>query len=276
MKMQQPKTVLITGASKGIGYELAKLFAGDLYNLVLVARNNNLLREVKNKLQQEHPDIDIEVITQDLSKPGAVREVFRKTEEKQIVIDVLVNNAGIGVFGKFYEEDFDRISALLHINIVALTELTRLYLEPMVERNEGKILNISSVAGFLPGPYMAVYYASKAYVLSFSEALASELSGTGVTVTTSCPGPTKTGFQQEVGSESSFLSRFHLFASAREVAEDAYKALLKGKKIEIPGILNNTLVSTSRILPDKIKAGIVKKLQEVNRSDTLKQNRQEK
>ena len=269
---EKRKTVLITGATKGIGYELAKLFAGDTYNLVLVARNANLLREVKKELNDDHPDIDITIIIRDLSKTGAALEVFRKTEEKGIVVDVLVNNAGIGDFGKFYREDLSRISSLLYLNIVTLTELTRLYLEPMVKRGEGKILNVSSVAGFMPGPYMAIYYASKAYVLSFSEAISNELAGTGVTVTISCPGPTKTGFQQEVGSESSFLARFHLLASAKGVAEDAYKALQKGKKLEVPGILSNTLVGTARILPDKIKAGIVKRLQEVNRADALKED----
>ena len=272
MSESRQKTVLITGATKGIGYELAKLFARDSYNLVLVARNTNLLREVKKELNDDHPEIDIAIISIDLSKPGAAPEVFRNTEEKGLAVDVLVNNAGIGDFGKFYREDYSRISSLLHINIIALTELTRLYLEPMVRRGDGKILNVSSVAGFMPGPYMAIYYASKAYVLSFSEAISSELAGTGVTVTTSCPGPTKTGFQQEVGSESSFLARFHLLASAKEVAEDAYKALQKGRKIEIPGIFNLTLVGTSKILTDKIKARIVKRLQEINRSDDLKDN----
>ena len=270
MEKKKKKTALITGATKGIGYELARLFAADGYDLVLVARHRDLLVKVKEEMLQLHPGLQITLLALDLSRPGASLEVFRQTGERNIHVDVLVNDAGIGDFGKFYIEDLSRISALLHLNIVALTELTRLYVNPMVERGEGKVLNVSSVAGFLPGPYMAVYYASKAYVISFSEAIANELDGTGVTVTTSCPGPTKTGFQQEVGSENSLLARFNLLFSAREVAEDAYKALHKGKKIEIPGIINQALVGTSKLLPVKVKAEIVRKLQEMNRSDALK------
>ena len=199
MENQTKETALITGATKGIGYELTKLFARDSYNLVLIARDAKKLNEIKTDLNNEY-NVDILIIVKDLSKPNAALEIFNETVEKQIVINVLVNNAGIGDFGKFQKQNFLKINEILQINIVSLTELTRLFMSNMLKKKEGKILNISSMAAFQPGPYMAVYYASKAYVQSFSEAITSELKGTGVSVTTLCPGPTKSGFQKEVGS----------------------------------------------------------------------------
>jgi len=218
------KTVLITGASRGIGYELTKLFAKDSYNLVLVARDKAKLKEIEENFSKKY-NIDILIIAKDLSEPNAAFEIFNKTIEKQIVVDVLVNNAGIGDFGKFHNEDISKISNILQVNIISLTELTRLFIDTMLMKKEGKILNVSSMAAFQAGPYMAVYYASKAYVQSFSEAITSELKGTGVTVTTLCPGPTKSGFQYEVGSQNSNLSKFNLLSSSAEVNFDCIIAL---------------------------------------------------
>lgn len=258
------KTVLITGATKGIGYELSKLFAEDSYNLVLIARNEDTLKEIKKHFSKKY-NIDVLIIAKDLSKPDAAFEIFNETIEKKIVVNILVNNAGIGDFGKFYKEDISKISNIIHVNIVALTELTRLFSEKMLMRKEGKILNVSSMAAFQPGPYMAVYYASKAYVQSFSEAITNELKGTGVTVTTLCPGPTKSGFQHEVGSEKSNLAKLNLLSSSEDVAKYGYKTLSEGKSVVIPGFVNTSLVNTAKLIPRKAKIQIVKKLQELNR-----------
>ncbi len=265
------KTALITGATKGIGYELTKLFAEDSYNLVLIALSMSELKEIKEYLNNKY-DIDILIIEQDLSVPNASLKIFRETVKKQIIVDVLVNNAGIGDFEIFNNEDITKISQIMQINIVSLTELTKLYLKEMVDKKEGKILNVSSMAAFQPGPHMAVYYASKAYVQSFSEAIASELEGTGVTVTTLCPGPTKTGFQDKVGSKDSKLAKLNLLSSSKDVAKYGYKALNKGKRIAIPGFLNIVIVNTVKFIPGKVTTQVVKKLQELNRLDSSYNN----
>jgi len=263
-KTEIGKTALITGATRGIGYELTKLFARDSYNLVLVARDKDRLEWIKETFSKKY-SIDILIIAKDLSVPNAAIEIFNETLEKQIVVDVLVNNAGIGDFGKFYDEDISKISKIMQINIVSLTELTRLFIDAMVVKKEGKILNVSSMAAFQPGPYMAVYYASKAFVQSFSEAITSELKGTGVMVTTLCPGPTKSGFQQEVGSENSKLSKLNMLSTSKEVARDGYRALQTGKEVEIPGFLNASLINTSKVIPRRTKTQIISRLQEFNR-----------
>jgi len=264
-KVIKRKTALITGATRGIGYELTKLFASDSYNLVLVARDKHKLNEIKESFSKKY-NIEILIIEKDLSVPNAANEIFNETLEKQIIVDVLVNNAGIGDFGKFHTKNLSKITDILQINIISLTELTRLFIDTMVTKKEGKILNISSMAAFQPGPYMAVYYASKAYVQSFSEAITSELKGTGVIVTTLCPGPTKSGFQHKVGSEGSKLSKYNLLCSSEEVAKSGYKALQSGKEVEIPGFFNYSLIRTAKIIPRKTKAQIISKLQILNRN----------
>jgi len=258
------KTVLITGASRGIGYELGKVFARLSYRLVLVSRNAVTLEEVRQKLSTDY-GVDVIVIPKDLSVQQAALEIYNEVEKRGIVVDVLANNAGVGDFGEFKDEDYYKISRMLHLNIVALTELTRLFLKGMTERREGKILNISSLAAFLPGPYMAVYYASKAYVKSFSQALSDELKSTGVTVTAVCPGLVRTGFQNEVNGEKTAAARLNLLASSEWVAESAVKAMLEGKEIFVPGLINNSIARTSQLIPDGIKSRIVKKIQEINR-----------
>ena len=268
---QTGKTALITGATKGIGYEMTKLFAEDSYDLVLVARNEYRLKELQEDLSNKY-NINVTIIAKDLSMPNAALEIFRKTVEKQIIIDVLVNNAGIGDFEIFNNENLLKISQILQINIVSLTELTKLYLKGMVYRKEGKVLNVSSMAAFQPGPYMAVYYASKAYVQSFSEAIASELKGTGVTVTALCPGPTKSGFQNEVGSEGSILAKLNLLSSSKDVAKYGYRALHEGKRVAIPGFVNASLVNTAKFIPRKATTQVVKKLQELNRKEFFYNN----
>ena len=252
------QTVLITGASGGIGLELAKMFAHEGYRLVLVARNGAKLEEIKKELTRDY-SASVEVVVKDLSVASAPRQIFDELQEKSIAIDVLVNNAGIGFFGFFAETDLACQEELLRINVFSLTEMTHLFLKPMIERKEGKILNVASTAAFQPGPLMAVYYASKAYVLSFSEALANELSGSGVDVTVLCPGPTKTSFQQRANMIDSKLFKKHAM-SAEEVAKIGYRGLLKKKLIVIPGLQNKLLAASVRFAPRPLVTRMVRKV----------------
>src|SRR5882724_11077920 len=198
------KTALITGASGGIGYDLAKLFARDGYGLVLVARNKQKLDENAPELRKLGSPWVINYAT-DLAELEAPEELFAYTERASIQVDVLVNNAGYGVHGAFSKTNLDDELEMMQLNMVALTHLTKLYLPQMIARRQGKIMQVASTAAFQSGPFMAVYFASKAYVLSFSEALYEELRGTGVTVTALCPGPTKTGFADRAGMRSTKL-----------------------------------------------------------------------
>jgi len=248
-------TAVITGATSGLGLEFVKLLAKDGYRLVLVARNGEKLREI----QAEYPERDIVAITQDLSIPHAAQEVFRELERRGLTVDVLVNNAGFGLMGLFDELDPDRQLDMIQLNISALTELTRLVLPGMKARNRGKILQVASMAAYLPGPMMAVYYASKAYVLSFSEALAEELSGAGVTVTALCPGPTKTGFGATASAEGTRMFSSRVMPADR-VARLGYEALKKGKRVVITGTYNRLGVLGARTLPRSLAAKVAKSI----------------
>jgi len=210
------KTALITGASGGIGYELALLFARDQYDCVLVARSRDKLDELAARLESEFR-VKTLVVAKDLSKPSTVDEIYEEVTAASLKVDALVNNAGFPVYGRFVETDLQAELEMLQVNVVALTALTKLFLRGMVERGTGHVLNLASTAAFVPGPLMAVYYASKAYVLSFSEALANELKGTGVTVTALAPGPTRSGFQERGKLEDARLVRGSL-ADAASVA----------------------------------------------------------
>ena len=254
------KTALITGASGGIGYELAKLFAADGNNLVLVARNEQKLNEVKREIEKEF-GVTVNVITCDLSKPRAAIEVFEATTNLNIKVDYLVNNAGFGDFGLFYERRFEKQSDMVSLNVTALTELCHLYLPQMVEKRHGKILNVASIAAFQPGPLMAVYYATKAFVLSLTEALSVELKGTGVTVTALCPGPTKTGFEDTAKLESSGLFKNLKVVTAKEVAIYGYKQMKKNKVIAIHGFMNRLIVCGSKLAPRALVRKLVYNIQ---------------
>ena len=197
--MSDGKTALITSASGGIGYELAKLFANDHYNLVLVARNASKLAQVADELQRQF-GISAKSIPLDLTAPTAPQFLFDQLQREDIAVDILVNNAGYGVFGEFAKIPLEDTLGQIQLNVTALTHLTKLFLGSMIERRSGKIMNVASVAGFQPGPLMAVYYATKAYVISFSEALANELADKGVTVTCLCPGATETAFAGRAGN----------------------------------------------------------------------------
>ena len=254
------KTALITGASGGIGYELAQLFARDGYDCILVARSQAKLKELAARLEGEHR-VKTLVIGKDLSRPSAVDEIFEEVTAASMPVDVLVNNAGFPVFGLFVETDLQVELEMLQVNVLALTALTKLFLKGMVERRAGRILNLASTAAFEPGPLMAVYYASKAYVLSFSEALANELRGTGVTVTALCPGPTRTGFQKRGIMEDSRLVQGHI-ADPGSVALAGYRGLRAGKTIVIPGFSNKLIPWVVRVSPRGVVTRVVRRMQE--------------
>jgi uncharacterized protein len=244
------ETVLITGASSGIGLELAKCFAADGCRLVLVARNTDALATLAAELRLQH-GIEIRVLTADLSLPETPGKIFNELSVQKVSVDALVNNAGFGLQGEFAKLPLQRQLEMIRVNVTALTELTGLFLPEMIRRKRGGILNVSSVAGFLPGPNMAVYYASKAFVLSFTEALAEELRDSGVTVNALCPGPTETNFSNVArGQKARCLQSSKM--SAETVARVGHAAFHKGKAISIPGWKNKLLVLTTRIAPRQI------------------------
>lgn len=253
------KTVLITGASSGIGFELAKLFVQDNYDLVLIAKNKEKLQAAAKTLQKE--TITLHIIDKDLSDPKAPDEIYKELAAKKISIDVLINNAGFASYGQFTEIDLQEELNELQVNIVTLTHLTKLFSRDMVAKDSGRILNVASTAAFLPGPLMAVYYASKAYVLSFSEALTEELRGTGVSVSVLCPGPTNTGFVKRGHLEQSKLYQGKILGAA-EVADAGYKGLMSNQTIIIPGLKNQLLTNAIRFIPRNLVPKVVKRLQE--------------
>lgn len=246
--------VLITGASSGIGLELAKCFAADHFNLILAARNEIRLNKAADELRAQH-GIQTKVIPKDLASPGAAQEIFDALRETPV--SILVNNAGFGVHGLFAKNDLREQTDLLQVNMTALVQLTHLFLQPMLARNRGRILNVASTAAFLPGPTINVYFASKAFVYSFSYALAEELIGTNVTVTTLCPGTTRTEFFSR-GRFGPVRGRYTM--DADEVARIGYRGLMKGKRVVIPGLLNKLAAMIAKRMPDRVTAGAVRRL----------------
>ena len=238
---------LVTGASSGIGRELATLCAAHKRNLVLLARSEDKLSSLAESLRSEH-GVSVEVLVQDLGEPGAAEKTRAEITSRGLEVGALINNAGFGYLGPFQQAESSNQLEIIQVNITALTHLTRLFLTDMVDRGRGQILNIASTAAFQPGPSMAVYYATKAYVLSFSEALTEELRGTGVTVTALCPGVTATGFQARAQMADSGLIRLGM-QDARFVAGVGYRAMVKGKAVAIPGRLNRFLALLVRLSP---------------------------
>jgi short-subunit dehydrogenase len=256
------QTALITGASGGIGLELARLFAAGGYDLVLVARSAGRLEELAGELRGRH-GVAARALAKDLAAPESPEEIFRELEAAGVAVDVLVNNAGFATFGPFVEIDLGKELEELQLNVVTLTHLTKKFLPGMLARRRGGVLNVASTAGFQPGPLMAVYYATKAYVISFSEALAEELGGTGLTVSVLCPGPTETGFQRRAGMENSRLfSGLLRVADAASVARAGYEGFRAGKRVVIPGLINKAGVQAIRATPRALATKVIKKMQE--------------
>lgn len=251
------RTALITGATSGLGYEFVKLFAKDGYNLVLVARNEQKMIEIKKSFH----DIHVTVICKDLSKSNSAKEVLEEIEKQGMSIDVLVNNAGFGSLGNFSESDIQTQLNMIQLNITTLTELTYYFLVKMRQKKDGgKILNVASTAAFQPGPLMAVYYATKAYVLSFSEALAEELLDSSITVTTLCPGPTKTNFGSIANVEGTKM--FSRAMDSEIVAKQGYDALIKGKRTIVTGGLNIAGTIAAKFLPRRIAGKVARSMAE--------------
>jgi short-subunit dehydrogenase len=253
------QTALITGASGGIGYELAKLFAKDHYNLVLVARSAPKLTQFVDELRRQF-GVSAKAIPLDLTAASAPQFLFDQLKREGIAVDILVNNAGYGVLGEFAKVPLEESLGQIQLNLTALTHLTKLFIGTMIERRSGKILNVASTAGFQPGPLMAIYYATKAYVISFSEALANELSGSGVTVTCLCPGATDTGFQGRAGVADTKLFKTIRPMDAKTVARDGYRGLMAGKPLVISGFRNWLLAESVRFSPRKLVTAISRKV----------------
>jgi short-subunit dehydrogenase len=253
-------TALITGASNGIGLELAKIHASKGGNLVLVARNKSKLDELKKELENQYK-VSVYIIGKDLSVFNSAQEVYDETNKQNIKIDYLINNAGFGDFGMFVDSDWNKELQMINLNITTLTQFTKLYLQDMVKHRSGKIMNVASTAAFQPGPIMAVYFATKAYVLSFSEAVNNEVSDKGVTVTTLCPGATESGFQAAAAMEESNLVKGRKLPTSKEVAEYGYAAMLKGKTVAIHGLMNWILANSVRFTPRSLVVKITRKIQ---------------
>ncbi|MFN5883949.1 MAG: SDR family NAD(P)-dependent oxidoreductase [Bacteroidota bacterium] len=254
-------TALITGASNGIGLELAKVHASKGGDLVLVARNKAKLDELKSTLENEYK-VKVYTIGKDLSDTNAANEVYNETIHQNIQIDYLINNAGFGEFGLFTDTDWNKELQMINLNITTLTAFTKLYLQDMVKRRSGKIMNVASTAAFQSGPTMAVYFATKAYVLSFSEAVNNEVSDKGVTITTLCPGATESGFQAAAAMEESRLVKGRKLPSSEEVAQYGYAAMMKGKTVAIHGLMNWILANSVRFTPRSIVVKITRKIQD--------------
>jgi short-subunit dehydrogenase len=249
------QTALITGASGGIGYELAKLFAKDQHNVVLVARGATRLTQFADELQRQF-GISARAVPLDLTAAPSPQFLFDQLQREGVAVDILVNNAGFGRFGEFAAVPVEESLGQIQLNVTALTELSRLFLGPMLERRSGKIMNVASTAGFQPGPLMAVYYATKAYVISFSEALANELADKDITVTCLCPGATETGFASRAGNNESRLFKKLRPMDAKIVARAGYRGLLKGKTMVIPGFRNWLVAESVRVSPRKMVTAI--------------------
>lgn len=254
-------TALITGASGGIGLELAKRFAADKHNLVLVARSSDKLEAIKVELEEKF-GIQVHVFIADLSKSDAANTLMSAIQASDLHIDYLINNAGFGTFGLFQNSTLESTVEMMRLNMESLTALTHLVLPAMVQRKSGRILNIASTAAFQPGPLMAVYFATKAYVLRFSEALANELNGSGVTVTVYCPAATASGFQAAAKMEESKLVKNKKLDTAEDVAKAAYQAMMLGKTTVIHGYLNAILAKSAGLFPSSWAAKIARWMME--------------
>ena len=257
---KERKTALVTGASSGIGAELARIHAGRGGDLVVVARRRDRLESLKAQLEATHR-VTVHVLSKDLTQAEAPQQIYDEVRSLGVPVDYLVNNAGFGYRGFFHKQDWAVNEAMIKVNLLALAALTRLFVPDMVARHSGRILNVASMAGFLPGPLNSTYYATKAFVISFSEAIANELASTGVTVTVLCPGPTESEFTRIAQMGDINLAR--TLASARQVAEVGYEALLRGKTVVVPGVLNKVAIhGLLRLSPRRLSARVSRILME--------------
>lgn len=254
-------TALITGASNGIGLELAKVHAAKGGDLILAARSIQKLNELKLELEKQHK-INVMCIEIDLSKPDAAKMLYDEIKKQNVKVDYLINNAGFGDFGLFHEADQDKMMQMIQLNIGALTQLTRLYLPEMVKEGKGKIMNVASAAAFQPGPTMAVYYATKAYVLHLTEAISNEIENTGVSITALCPGATISGFKDAADLQESKLFKNKNLPTSKEVAEYGYAQMLKGKVVAIHGMMNYLMANSVRFAPRSLVLKIVRMIQD--------------
>jgi hypothetical protein len=247
------ETVLVTGASSGIGLELARQFAKHGHPLVIVAPVESELQQIAEEFSQAY-NVPVRVVAKDLEQPEAPQEIFDELAADAIAIEILVNNAGHGFRGKFWEVPMEKNVSILRLNSEAVIRMTELFLPPMLSRGRGRVLNTASIAGFEPGPLMSVYHASKAFVLSFSEALATELKDTGVTLTILCPGPVDTDFFPKAEMVDTKIFQKGSVMAPQEVAEAAFDALMKGERLIVPGAINKTMVFARRILTESGQA----------------------
>ncbi len=249
---------LVTGASSGIGRELARLCAADGYALVLVARSEQALETIATELRAAHA-VEVLTVALDLARREAAAELIQCLATRALVPEILINNAGAGLLGAHKDLAAETELALIDLNVVTLTRLTKRLLPEFLARGSGRILNVASTAAFQPGPYMAVYYATKAYVLSYTAALAEEVAGTGVTVTALCPGPTRTGFQARAGmtGPAVILGGLVPVGEPRAVARAGYRGMLAGRRLVIPGVVNRLLVESLRLTPRRLAAALV-------------------
>ena len=254
-------TALVTGASSGIGLELVKVLARNGHDVVITARKADALEALAGSVEGRY-GIKATVIPVDLAHRDAPQRLADTILAQKIDVDILVNNAGFGLGGQFSDTDIERELEMIELNVTALTHLTKLFLGPMLARRSGHIMNVASTASFQAGPLMSVYYATKAYVLSFSEALAEELRGTGVTMTTFCPGPTATNFADAAGITNSGLFVMRGVAAADATAEYGYKAMMAGRRVVVPGVKNKLLAQGNRIVPRALATRIARYVQE--------------
>ena len=250
---------LITGASSGIGLELARVFAADGVDVILSARSEDKLNALAKEVSDTH-GVEAEVIVADLSVAGESQKVYDAVKRNGWDVDYLVNNAGFGVYGLFAETVWQDEADMLEVNVVALSHLTKLFLPDLISKGRGCIMNVASTASFQPGPLMAAYFATKAYVLSFSYAIANELKGTGVTVTALCPGATATGFQSAAGASGSRLFEKRTLPTGADVAKYGYKAMKRGKRVAVHGLINRILAQSNRFAPRSLSAAITRAL----------------
>ncbi len=264
----EKKHALITGSTSGIGYELAKLFAKDGYNLVLVARNEENLKTTAREMEQMNTNIHTHIIPADLFEKDAAQKVYEKTKELGITVNVLVNDAGQGEWGRFIKTDLQREIDIVQLNIISLISLTKFYLKEMVERNEGKILQVASAVSKAPSPYLSVYAATKAFVLSFTEALIEELEDTEVTVTALQPDATDTDFFHKAKAENTVTYKEKDLYTPEEVAKAGYEGLLKGNSTVVPGFMNKAQAAMNVVMPDSaIAANMHKQMESSMKED---------